>query len=180
MPRRRRAEEESGARPPGETLAVGRIIRPHGVRGGLLLEPYSELVTAVSVGMRVFLGDARMAATVSGLRRHGDRYLLELKGCATREAAESWRSAEVRVAAEQVEALPPGTYFHWQILGLTVLTDEGQVLGQVTEILSTGANDVYVVRGERELLLPATAEVVREVDSAGGKMIVHLLPGLAD
>jgi 16S rRNA processing protein RimM len=106
--------------------------------------------------------------------------LLELNGCATREAAESWRSAEVRVAAEQVEALPPGTYFHWQILGLTVLTDEGQVLGQVTEILSTGANDVYVVRGERELLLPATAEVVREVDSAGGKMIVHLLPGLAD
>ena len=145
-----------------------------------MLEPYSELVTAVSVGTRVFLGDARMAATVSGLRRHGDRYLLELKGCTTREEAESWRSAEVRVTAEQVEALPPGAYFHWQILGLTVVTDQGVVLGQVTEILTTGANDVYVVRGEREILLPATDEVVRQVDSAGGQMTVHLLPGIIE
>jgi len=180
MPRRRRAEEESGARPPGETLAVGRIVRPHGVRGGLLLEPYSELVTAVGAGTRVFLGESQRAATVAGLRPHGDRYLLELEGCASREEAEALRSAEVRVAAEQVEALPPGTYFHWQILGLTVLTDQGQVLGQVTEILSTGANDVYVVQGEREILLPATAEVVQQVDPAGGRMIVHLLPGMAD
>jgi len=178
MPRKRRAEEESGARPPGETLAVGRIVRPHGVRGGLLLEPYSELVTMLSAGRRVFLGDARREATVSGLRRHGDRYLLELKGCASREDAEGLRSAEVRVAAEQVEALPPGTYFHWQILGLTVVTDQDEVLGQVTEILTTGANDVYVVRGDREILLPATDEVVRRIDPAGGKIIVHLLPGL--
>jgi 16S rRNA processing protein RimM len=180
MPRRRRPEEESGARPLGETLAVGRIVRPHGVRGGLLLEPYSELVAALAPGTRVFLGEARRAGTVVGLRRHGDRYLFELKGCTSREDAEAWRSAEVRVAAEQVEALPPGTYFHWQILGLTVLTEEGQVLGQVTEILTTGANDVYVVRGEREILLPATAEVVRQVDPAAGRMIVHLLPGMAD
>jgi 16S rRNA processing protein RimM len=180
MPRRRRAEEESGARPPGEILAVGRIVRPHGVRGGLLLEPYSELVTSLRPGTRVFLGDARLAGTVAGLRRHGDRYLLELKGCESREDAEGWRSAEVRVAAEQVEALPPGTYFHWQILGLTVVTDQAEVLGQVTEILTTGANDVYVVRGDREILLPATAEVVLQIDPPGGKMVVHMLPGMAE
>jgi 16S rRNA processing protein RimM len=180
MPRRRRAEEESGARPPGETLAVGRIVRPHGVRGGLLLEPYSELVTAVEAGTRVFLGEGRREATVAGLRRHGDRYLLELEGCESREDADGWRSAEVRVAAEKVGALPPGTYFHWQILGLTVLTDQGEVLGQVTGILTTGANDVYVVRGEREILLPATDEVVQQIDPAGGQMIVHLLPGMAE
>jgi len=177
MPRRHKAGQESGARPPGNTLGVGRIVRPHGVRGGLLLEPYSELVTALKAGTQVFLGEARQAATVAGLRRHGDRYLLELKGCESREDAEGWRSAEVRVASEQVEALPPGTYFHWQILGLTVLTDQGQVLGQVTEILTTGANDVYVVLGEREILLAATDEVVLQIDPAGGHMIVHLLPG---
>jgi 16S rRNA processing protein RimM len=180
MPRRRRVEEEAGARPTGETLAVGRIVRPHGVRGGLLLEPYSEFVAALGAGTRVFLGGLQRAATVAGLRRHGDRYLLELKGCESREEAEAWRSAEVRVAAGQVEALPPGSYFHWQILGLSVFTDEGQCLGQVTEILTTGANDVYVVSGEREILLPATSEVVQQVDPAGGKMIVHLLPGMAD
>jgi 16S rRNA processing protein RimM len=180
MPRKRRADEGSGARAPGETLAVGRIVRPHGVRGGMLLEAYSELATALHAGTRVYLGDAKRAATVAGLRRHGDRYLLELKDCESREEAEAWRSAEVRVGIDQVEALPPGTYFHWQILGLTVLTDQGQVLGQVTEILTTGANDVYVVNGDREILLPATAEVIQQVDPAAGKMTVHLLPGIVD
>jgi ribosomal 30S subunit maturation factor RimM len=73
MPRTRKAEEDSGARPPGETLAVGRIVRPHGVRGGLILDPYSDLVTALAPGVRIFLGDERRAATVTGLRRHGER-----------------------------------------------------------------------------------------------------------
>jgi len=63
---------------------------------------------------------------------------------------------------------------------LTVITDEGVVLGQVAEILPTGANDVYLVRGEREILLPATQEVVLQIDPVAGQMIVHLLPGLAD
>jgi 16S rRNA processing protein RimM len=80
----------------------------------------------------------------------------------------------------RVPALAPDTYFHWQILGLTVVTEDGQVLGQVAEILETGANDVYLVRGEREILLPATSEVVRQIDPVAGRMVVHLLPGLAD
>lgn len=178
MPRKRRTEVESAARPSGETLAVGRIVRPHGVRGGLLFEAYSELVSVLAPDAQVFVGEAQQPATVIGIRKHGERYLLELKGCTSLEAAEAWRSAEVRVAAEHAPALPAGTYFHWQILGLTVISDEGRILGQVAEILSTGANDVYLVRGEREVLLPATQEVVLQVDPAAGQMIVHLLPGL--
>jgi 16S rRNA processing protein RimM len=180
MPRKRRTEVESAARPSGETLAVGRIVRPHGVRGGLLFEAYSELVSALAPDAHVFVGEAQQPATVIGVRKHGERYLLELKGCTSLEAAEAWRSAEVRVAAEHAPALPAGTYYHWQILGLTVISDEGRVLGQIAEILSTGANDVYLVRGEREVLLPATQEVVLQVDPAAGQMIVHLLPGLVD
>ena len=178
MPRKRRPEVESAARPLGETLAVGRIVRPHGVRGGLLLEAYSELVSVLVPDASVFVGEARQPATVIGVRKHGERYLLELKGCTSLEAAEAWRSAEVSVAVENAPALPVGTYFYWQILGLTVITDEGVVLGQVAEILPTGANDVYLVRGDREILLPATQEVVLQIDPAAGQMIVHLLPGL--
>ena len=83
-----------------------------------------------------------------------------------------------RICSPTSASRDQGTYFHWQILGLTVVTDQDEVLGQVTEILTTGANDVYVVRGDREILLPATDEVVRRIDPAGGKIIVHLLPGL--
>lgn len=146
----------------------------------MLLEAYSELVAAVVPGAEVLLGEGQTPATVVGCRQHAKRYLLELKGETSLEAAERWRGAEVRVPAQLVPPLAADTYFHWQILGLTVVTEDGQVLGQVAEILQTGANDVYLVRGEREILLPATREVVRQVDPATGRMVVHLLPGLAD
>ena len=68
---------------------------------------------------------------------------------------------ELRIPADKAPALPPDTYFHWQLLGLSVVTEDGTILGQVAEILQTGANDVYLVRGDRELLLPATSEVIR-------------------
>ena len=180
MPGARRTKPAPDARPSGETLAVGRIVRPHGVRGAVLLEAYSELVAAVAPGGRVFLGEKQTPATVVACRKHAKRYLLELKGTGSLEAAELWRGAELRVPMSRVPALAPDTYFHWQILGLTVVTEDGQVLGQVSEILETGANDVYLVRGEREILLPATREVVRQVDPVAGRMVVHLLPGLAD
>lgn len=180
MPGKRTTAPDFAARPSGETLAVGRIVRPHGVRGALLLEPYSELISAIGPGSRVQLGEGRASATVTSCRKHGARYLLELKGDASRESAERWRGAEVRIPADQVPALPPGTYFHWQLLGLSVVTEDGTVVGQLAEILTTGANDVYLVRGDRDILLPATSEVIRLVDPASGRMIVHLLPGLID
>jgi 16S rRNA processing protein RimM len=76
--------------------------------------------------------------------------------------------------------LPEHTYYRWQILGLQVWSDEQQNLGQIVEILETGANDVYLVRSEsgEELLLPAIEPVVLQVDLVGKRMRVHLLPGL--
>jgi 16S rRNA processing protein RimM len=180
MPGKRKTAPAIDARSSGETLAVGRIVRPHGVRGAMLFEPYSDLVSAVVPGIRVQLGEGRTSAAVVACRKHGARYLLELKGHPSRESAERWRNAELRLPADQVPALPPGTYFHWQLLGLSVVTEDGTVLGQLAEILTTGANDVYLVRGEREILLPATSEVIRQVDPASGRLVVHVLPGLID
>ena len=178
MPGKRKPAPAIDARPSGDSLAVGRIVRPHGVRGAMLLEPYSELVSAVGPGSRVQLGPERVAATVVACRKHGARYLLELKGHTSHGSAERWREAELRIPADKAPALPPDTYFHWQLLGLSVVTEDGTLLGQLAEILTTGANDVYLVRGEREILLPATSEVIRQVDPASGKLVVHLLPGL--
>src|SRR4030042_1909522 len=104
MPGKRRPEVESRARPAGETLAVGRIIRPHGVRSGLLCEACSELVSVLVPDAHVFVGETKQVATVIGVRKHGKRYLLELKGCTSLEAAEAWRSAEVSVALENAPA----------------------------------------------------------------------------
>jgi 16S rRNA processing protein RimM len=161
-------------------VAVGRVLRPHGVRGGLLIQPYSEIIRSLGPGSAVLLGaDPRK---VRSIRPHRGQYLLYLQDCPDRESAEAFREAELQLRLEQAPPLAEGVYYHWQILGLQVVTEQGQVLGEVVEILQTGANDVYVVRDAagRETLLPALRSVLVEVDERGGRMIVRLLPGLLE
>lgn len=161
-------------------MAVGRVLRPHGVRGDLLIEAAPDLVRMLEAGQEVYLGPARRAVRVRSLRRHGRQHLLSLESCGDRPAAEAWRGHAILVRVADLPSLEPGTYYHWQILGLRVLDEQDQARGVIAEILQTGANDVYVVRaaGRPDLLLPAIAEVVLSVDLAAQEMRVHILPGL--
>lgn len=105
--------------------------------------------------------------------------MIKLAGIEDRTAAEQLRGALLQVPLEQAVRLPPGSYYWHQILGLQVIERGGRVLGTVREILTTGSNDVYVVRSdERELLLPAIRDVIREIDLERGVIVVELLPGL--
>lgn len=86
---------------------------------------------------------------------------------------------QLTVPETAVPDLPEGEYFHYQIVGLQVLTEEGEDLGKVSEILETGSNDVYVTMGDAgELLIPALADVIREVRLSDGVMVVNLPDGL--
>ena len=112
-------------------------------------------------------------------RLAGGRVYLKLAGVDDREAAEALRGATIEVPLEQAVRLPPGSYYWHQLIGLAVETKRGESLGRLVDILTTGSNDVYVVRDDaRELLLPAIRDVIREVDLENGRMVVELLPGL--
>jgi 16S rRNA processing protein RimM len=105
--------------------------------------------------------------------------ILQLDGVRTREEAESLRGATLYVPEGEAVQLDEGTYFWYQIIGLTVRSTEGEALGQIVEILQTGSNDVYVVRSDSgELLIPAIQDVVRSVDLDQGVMTVELIEGL--
>jgi len=171
-----------GARQPPEFVAVGRVIRPHGVRGALLIEADRDLVAMLKPQSKVHLGGGREAAVVRSVQPHGTQYLLSLQGVTERGAAERHRGLELFVPGSDLPRLAAGTYYHWEIVGLEVVTDEGESLGRVTEILKTGANDVYVVQtpGSPEILIPAIEPVVREIDLEAGIMRVHLLAGLRE
>jgi len=172
----------NNAQQPPEYLVVGRIIRPHSMRGALIVEAHSSLIRAITPGAQVFVGQPPSAVKIEDLRPHRDRYLMTLADCTTRDQAERFRGAEIRLLFEDVDPLPEGEYYHWQILGLQVSTLEGQHLGQVSQILETGANDVYVVLNVdgKEQLLPAIKQVIKAVDLDAGKLIVELLPGSLD
>lgn len=175
-------EDRERARQPGQYLVAGRIIRPHGVRGDILVEGAPELMASLMPGKTVYVGDQRMPMEVAAVRPHQNRYLVSLDGLAGRDGAEKLRTAEICIPTADVEELASGSYYHWQIMGLKAVSDEGETLGSVTRIIETGANDVYVVSGaaEKDLLIPAIDSVVRSVDLESGVLTVTLIPGLRE
>jgi 16S rRNA processing protein RimM len=173
---------KNSAQQPPEFLVVGRVIRPHSMRGALIVQALSSMINAIPPGSKILVGDPPNEEKIDDIRPHRDRYLMSLSGCSTRDEAERFRGAEIRLRFEDVDPLPDGEYYHWQILGLQVATQAGQPLGEVVQILETGANDVYIVRAAdgKEQLLPAIKPVIKIIDLEAGNLIVELLPGLLD
>lgn len=168
--------------PAPEYLAVGLLRRPHGVRGDLLFQVYSDFPERIRPGVILYLGEERQPLKITRRKPHNDGMVLGFEGLHTPEEAARFTGKVAFVPAQDRPPLPEGEYYHHQILGLQVEDETGQPLGQVTEILETGANDVYVVRNAegREVLLPALKQVLLEINLPQGRMRVHLLPGLME
>ena len=162
--------------PPGY-VAMGRVGAPWGVRGAVRVLPLTDRRGQLAAGRTVTVAGERR--TIESARWQKGMVYLRLSGIEDREAAAEFRDRLLAIPESELEPLPEGQYYRFQLIGLAVISTDGEELGRVTEVLSTGANDVYVVRGERgELLLPATGEVVRKIDLETGRMVIEALPGL--
>jgi 16S rRNA processing protein RimM len=160
-------------------LAVGRVARPFGLRGELKVKVLTAYPEQLGRLRTVYLGPQAQAWTVESLRLHQGAALFKLCGCNDRNAADALRDMLVQIPLEDAVPLEEGEYYEHQIVGLAVVEQDGTPLGKVREILSTGANDVYVVVGpDGELLLPALEQVILEIDLQAGRMVVELLEGL--
>ncbi len=160
-------------------LAIGRVVAPRGVRGELKVAIETDTPERFLRTSRVFMGEDHKVYTVRTARLHQGNALLRLAGIETRDDAEAWRNAYVYVSLEDAVPLDDGEYYHHQIEGLRVRTTEGEDLGRVTEVLQTGANDVWVVRGRGgEVLIPALKDVIVGVDLDAGAVTVALPEGL--
>jgi len=172
-------------REPPPFLLLGRVLRPHGVRGELRVEIITAYPERIVENRRVFLGadpaDTHAATEhrVRRARRHQQYLILELEGLADRTAADAYRDQYVMIPLEEAVPLEEGEFYLFQALGLDVVTDEGEYLGKIVDVIETGANDVYVVHGPLgEVLLPDIEECILKVDIAAGQMTVHLMEGL--
>ena len=167
-------------------LAVGRVSRPHGVRGELRVEVLTDYPGRLGQHAYFYLASPdspEMARRypVEKLRRHKKVLLLKLGGCDDRNGAEELRGQLVQIPTEEAVPLEEGEYYDFQLIGVKVEAESGESLGQVVEVLKTGANDVYVVRGPwGEVLLPVVKDVVLKLDLEARQMVVHLLPGLLE
>ncbi len=162
-------------------IAIGRITRPHGVHGEVAVEVWTDFPERFDTIEIVYLGDALEAEEwqVMASRWHKNRVLLTLQGCQDRATAERLRGLLVQIPIEEAMPLAEDEYYPHQLIGMDVVTVEGEELGRVSEVLFTNANDVYVIIGPRgQILLPAIADVIERVDLDTGHMVVRLMEGL--
>lgn len=171
---------------PAGYLAVGQVVGVHGLHGELKVEPYTDNPERFAAGNTLLLGDDLEPVTVASMRPHKSNLLVRCAEIDGREAAEDCRGLWFFVAEQDAAALDAGAYWIHDIIGLTVVSDSGETLGKIVDVLATGANDVYVVRPgagsrlTREWLLPAIEDVIERVDLEHGEMHIRLLEGLLD
>ena len=163
---------------PLDPVIVARVIGPHGRDGGLNVHLLSDLPGRFDPGRVLLFGHSEHV--ISAFRQTGpDSALLWLNGIVTRPQARPLTGQYLTANPDSDAVLEEGEYFHYQLIGMRVRTEEGEDLGEIQEILVTGSNDVYIVRdGSAELLIPATSQVVLDVDLAGNAMLVRLPDGL--
>ncbi|MBI2909358.1 MAG: 16S rRNA processing protein RimM [Chloroflexi bacterium] len=160
-----------------EYIAVGRVLAPWGIRGQMKIEPMTDFPERFAPGQGLY--SQGRAVTVEKSHRLGRYVVLKLVGVDTVEESESFRGRLLEVKASEVKPLAPGQYYHFQLVGLGVWTDEGEFLGEVREVMETGSNDVYVVDAPRgEILIPAIEDVVKEVDLERRRITVQVIEGL--
>lgn len=160
-------------------VTVGKVSGVYGVRGWVRIYSYTEPREAILEYVPWWLSGASgwVAHTLAEGRRHGKGVVARLEGCTDRDAAGGWVGREIAVRREQLPDPGPDGYYWVDLVGLRVVTRDGRPLGTVSRLLETGANDVLVVQGEREQLIPfAIGSVVRAVDRERGVIEVDWEP----
>ena len=160
-------------------LVCGKIVNTHGLRGEVKALYYTDSLDFFAKVKTIYPAGGQ-ALPLSGYRPSRGAVLLRFRGVDTVEAAEALVGKEISVKREELPPLPEGRYYIADILGMTVVTDAGRVLGKVVDVFKTGANDVYTVRGEKEYLIPVIDEVVRATDLTARQITIKPLKGLLD
>lgn len=153
---------------------IALVVRAHGVRGAVKLLPLTDS-TARFQGMKeayIEAGGQYRAVRIASSSIQPDAVFLSLEGVDSREEAEKLRGAYIAVDRAHAVKLPPGRYFIADLIGCAVSDTKGVEYGAITDVLETGANDVYVVKGKKSMLLPALKKVLLEVDVKGRRMLI--------
>lgn len=151
-------------------------MKPHGIHGELRVFAFNPEAPNLRPGVTVHAGERELV--IRAVRMAGKDWLIVFEGVHSRNEAEELRGLLLEVPDGSIAPAEDAFFLH-DLVGMQVVTDGGEELGSVTEVLQPGANDVYVVDGPRgEILIPAIGDVVREIDPAARRIVITPLPGL--
>ncbi|TQS75581.1 ribosome maturation factor RimM [Ornithinibacillus gellani] len=164
---------------------VGKIINTHGIRGEVKVYRITDFEDRFQVGSKLLLANDRsepVELEITSHRVHKGFDLLKFKGYNNVNDVESFKGLHLQIAEAQQTALEQGEYYYREIIGCTVFTNFGEQIGEITEILSPGANDVWVVKrlDGSEVYIPYIEDVVKDVDVHEKKVMIELMEGLLE
>ncbi|MBR1572943.1 MAG: 16S rRNA processing protein RimM [Lachnospiraceae bacterium] len=163
-------------------LQVGAITSPHGVHGEAKVYPMTDDVKRFKKLKEVYLGDDKRLLHISSVKFFKNMVILKFDEFTTPEEIDKIRKVGLYVTRDMAVKLQKDEYFIADLIGLEVYSDEDKLIGELTDVMQTGANDVYVVKTQsgNEILIPAIKDCILEVSIEESRMLVHLLPGLID
>ncbi|MBP8628971.1 MAG: 16S rRNA processing protein RimM [Negativicutes bacterium] len=158
-------------------VVIGKISAPHGVRGEVRIVPLTDFPERFENLKTVFLeDDSKME--LESVKFSNKFIIAKFKNINSRNDIEIFNGKLLMLNRSDIPSLPEGEYYNFDIIGLEVIDDKGSKLGKITEVLKTGSNDVYVVEGKKQILVPALKKVVKEINLVDGFMKVELLEEL--
>lgn len=181
--RKTTTEDAAGRADLPERVAVGRVLRPHGVRGEVVVEVLSDVPGRLAPGRSLrasWAGKPVRTVTVESCRPHKTGALVRFAGAEDRDHAEELRDALLEVDRSEVPAAPEGTYYWYQLLGCRCSVD-GEDLGEVTDLVEDGGGLLLVVSKDgRQVPIPFVRSFLKEVDVERGRIELDLPEGLLE
>ena len=165
-----------------EYLEVGQIVNTNGLKGLLKINPFTNDITRFERLKTILVEHKKelLEFEIESVRYQKKQVLLKLKGIDTIEEAEKYREDYLKIKRNKEEKLPEDTYYIVDLIGLDIYTENGELLGKLDDIFSTGSNYVYVVKNSegKQILLPAISDVIKNIDLEQKKIVVNLIEGL--
>ena len=165
-----------------EYIEIGQIVNTNGLKGVVKVNPFTDDISKFEDLKYVYiqLKNELKKVKIEQVRYNKNQVLLKLEGIDSIEEAEKYRNFYLKTEKESQEDLGEDTYYIVDLIGLDVYSDKNEYLGKIEDVFPTGSNDVYVVKDNlgKQILIPAIADVVKEVDLKNKKMTINLIPGL--
>jgi 16S rRNA processing protein RimM len=161
-----------------EYVTIGQILAPWGIKGKLKVEVITDFrQQRFNPSSKVYIN--RQPMTIESAEWHKGKAIIKLSSIDSIEEAQKLRGQPIEIHHSQLQPLPEGQYYHFQLIGLEIQTTQGELLGNITEILTAKSNDIYVVSSDRgEILIPAIDDVVKSIDLNKGRVIIEPIDGL--
>ncbi len=162
-------------------LEVGEIVNTHGLRGEVKIVPWTDTPDVFEDIKNIYLKNGNIL-TVKGVKYQKNNIIVKFGEISDIDEAMKYKGQVLSADRSELGELPEGVYYVADLIGMKVVTDAGEELGAVSDVIQTGANDIYEVKrkGEKPLLIPVIDDVVLNVDTESSVITVHLIEGLLD